>query len=198
MKILAPTADNVAEAARAILGGGIVAYPTETVYGLGVDPFSEGAVAGLFRAKKRDRGKPVLLIVAGFDQLEGVAGPVSDRAAAYAHRFWPGPLSLLLPKSDALPEILTAGSDKVCVRCPGGDCARDLCRAVGHAVTSSSANFSGDSPARSLDEVNLAGVMFGLDGGVLPASAPSTVFDPESGRILREGVISEAELRAVE
>ncbi|MDQ1257876.1 MAG: L-threonylcarbamoyladenylate synthase, partial [Candidatus Hydrogenedentes bacterium] len=118
------------------------------------------------------------------------------RARAYAEAFWPGPLSLLLPKAPGLPDALTAGRGEVCVRCPGLDTARALCRAAGSALTSTSANRSGQSPARSLDELDLPGVSIAIDGGTLPPSPPSTVFDPETCRILREGVISEAQLRA--
>ncbi len=197
MKILTPTPEGIASAASAIRSGEIVAYPTETVYGLGADPFSDAAVRRLFEIKARDERKPVLLIVADFDQLTRVAPLMSEKAWAYARAFWPGPLSLLLPKSAALPEVLTAGSDKVCVRCPACLESRRLCRAVGSAITSSSANRSGEPPARSLDQLDLPGVAVGLDGGALAPSAPSTVFDPDLGEVLREGAISKARLSAL-
>jgi L-threonylcarbamoyladenylate synthase len=197
MRIVPAAAEGIALAAEAIRRGEIAAYPTETVYGLGADPFSESALMHLFEIKGRDAQNPILLIVAGLDQLEGVAGPLSDRARAYAEAFWPGPLSLLLPKAPGLPDALTAGRGEVCVRCPGLETARALCRAAGSALTSTSANRSGQAPARSLDELDLPGVVIAIDGGLLPPSSPSTVFDPESGRILREGAISEAQLRAL-
>lgn len=197
MIIVPPTAEGLASAAAAIRAGEVVAYPTETVYGLAVDPFSEAAIARLFAVKERDRGKPLLLIVAGVDQLSRVAAEFSERAQAYARAFWPGPLSLLLPKSSAIPDILTAGGAKICVRCPACDIARALCREAGGAVTSSSANLSGEEPVLSLSSLHLPGVAIGIDGGTLPPSAPSTVFDPELGIVLREGAISRAQLDAV-
>ena len=191
-----PNAEGFVEAARAVRAGEVVAYPTETVYGLGVDPFSDEAVRRLFAVKGRDPSKPVLVIVADVEQLKRVTEYVSDLAWVYVRAFWPGPLSLLLPKAGALAEALTAGQEKVCVRCPGSALARRLCRAVGFAITSSSANLSGEPPARSLDALDLPGVSIGIDGGLLADSAPSTVFDPDTGHILREGAISEARVKA--
>jgi L-threonylcarbamoyladenylate synthase len=197
MKIVPPTAEGIAAAAAAIRAGKVVAYPTETVYGLAVDPFLETAIERLFEAKARDRGKPVLLIVADLDQLARVTTGLSEKARTYARAFWPGPLSLLLPKAPALPDALTAGSDKVCVRCPAHETARRLCQAVGGAITSSSANWSGQPPVLTLAELDLPGVTLAIDGGALAPSAPSTVFDPDLGILLREGVITKTQLDQV-
>lgn len=197
MNIVPATAAGIARAAAVLRAGQVIAYPTETVYGLGVDPFSEAALHRLFEVKGRDAGKAVLLIVAGLDQLESVATGLSDRARRYAEAFWPGPLSLLLPKSPALPGLVTAGSAHVCVRSPACATARRLCEAVGGPITSTSANRSGAPPACSLTGLDLEGVALGLDGGALAPSAPSTVFDPERNEILREGVITRAQLDAI-
>ncbi|MBI4559014.1 MAG: threonylcarbamoyl-AMP synthase, partial [Candidatus Hydrogenedentes bacterium] len=170
-------------------------YPTETVYGLGVNPFSAAAVARLFALKGREAAKPVLLVVADEGQLLEVVEEISDGARLYIQRFWPGPLSLLFRKSRVLPQSLTAGQEKVAVRCPNSMLARELCRVVGHAITSSSANRSGDAPARSLREITLEHIDIGIDGGDLPLRLPSTVFDPDEGTVLREGAISGDELR---
>jgi len=140
---------------------------------------------------------PVLLLVADGKQLQEVVASVSAIAAAYAEAFWPGPLSMLLPKSPRLPDILTAGEKKVCVRQTACPIARELCLVVGSAITSSSANRTGAPPCRSLAGLDLPDIEVGVDGGTLPPSPPSTVFDPDTGRILRQGVISEADLRAV-
>ncbi len=196
MTPLSPSREGLAIAAACIRSGGIVAYPTETVYGLAVDPFSEEAVAALFEAKGRAPEQPVLLVIADLDQLGRVAGAVSERASAYAEAFWPGPLSLVLPRADALPKAVTAGRSDVCVRCPSSDVTRALCRAAGMPLTSTSANRSGESPARSLSEIDLPGVAFGVDGGRLEDSPPSTVLEPERGAVLREGAVSAAALEA--
>ncbi len=189
MKRLPPTPQGIAEAAQAIQSGEVVAYPTETVYGLAVNPFSEKALQRLFEVKGRDHDNPVLLIVADFGQLDTVVTEVSECARACATAFWPGPLSLLMTKHEKLPDAVTAGREKVCVRCPANDIARDLCRVAGQALTSTSANPSGEPPALSLDELSLANVAVGLDGGCLSPSPPSTIYDPDENRMLREGVI---------
>lgn len=197
MRIVSPTPEGIRFAADAIRAGQVVAYPTETVYGLAVNPFSEEAVRRLFAAKGRDMANPVLLLVADRGQLHEVVAGVSPVAAAYAEAFWPGPLSMLLPKSPRLPDILTAGAEKVCVRETACPIARELCLAAGNAITSSSANRTSAPPARSLAELDLLGIAVGIDGGTLSPSPPSTVFDPDTGKILRQGVIAEADLRAV-
>ena len=197
MDVAGSVEEQIAGAAAAIRRGEVVVYPTETVYGLGTDPFSESAVRRLYAIKERDTANPVLLIVDGLDQLREVVREVSVTAEAYARRFWPGPLSMLFPRSRRLPDVLTGGLDEVCVRWTSHPLARSLCREVGHAITSTSANLSGQPAARSLEDVKLEGLGGKVDGGLLPPSLPSTVFDPSTGSILREGAISaEVLLRA--
>lgn len=185
------------EAVRVLRGGGIVAYPTETVYGLGVDPFNDDAVQRLRRAKGRDADAAILLIVADDAQLERCVSSVTDRARLFMEAFWPGPLSLLFPKSETLAPSLTAGAEKVCVRCPGLRDARRLCEAFGGPVTSTSANVSGGKPAASAAEIQLRDVELVLDGGELAASTPSTVYDPERDEVFREGAVKRGELAAI-
>lgn len=195
MKIVPPDAEGIARAAALLRTGGVVAYPTETVYGLAVDPLSPEAVDRLFEVKGREERNPVLLIVDNASQLEAVTASIPDAARPYMDRFWPGPLSMLFPRDPALPEQLTAGGAKVCVRCPANETARALCRAFGGALTSTSANRSGEPPATSVDGLNLPGVDLAIDAGPLPPSAPSTIFDPETGTVLREGAIGTATLK---
>jgi L-threonylcarbamoyladenylate synthase len=196
VKIVAPTPSGLKEAASIICEGGVVAYPTETVYGLAVNPFSREAVNRLFAVKGRDYGNAVLLLIGGMEQLTHDIADVTPRDLAYMHSFWPGPLSILLAKSQRLPDEITAGRPKVCVRWTSHPVAAALCVAAGTAITSTSANRSGEPPARSVEELLLPGVDLAVDGGLLPPSAPSTVFDPETGAIPRLGVISEEALRA--
>jgi L-threonylcarbamoyladenylate synthase len=197
VKRLPPTPEGLREAAAAIRAGEVVAYPTETVYGLAVDPFSEDAVERLFAVKERDRGKPVLLIVADAGQLASAVSTITPVAETCIRAFWPGPLSLLLPKAAGLAHGITAGTPKVCVRETSHPIARALCLAVGGPITSTSANRSGNEPARSLDEIDMPGIAIGIDGGMLPPTPPSTVFDPDERRIIRAGAISEDALRSV-
>lgn len=197
MEIIAPTPEGIAEAAAALHNGQVVAYPTETVYGLGVDPFSEGALRALYNVKGREPSNPVLLIVSGMKQLRGIVSEISPRATAYAEAFWPGPLSLLLPGATDLPEALSLDGSKVCVRWTVGAVAASLCEAFGGAIVSTSANASGEASALSPGEIDLAGISLCLDGGALEESAPSTVLDPETGEVIREGAITRAQLAEV-
>ncbi|HOK89420.1 MAG TPA: L-threonylcarbamoyladenylate synthase [Candidatus Hydrogenedentes bacterium] len=184
-------------AVEVMRGGGVVAYPTETVYGLAADPFSEAALDRLYEVKGRPEAMPVLLVVAGRDMVEGVAASVSEKARRCMEIFWPGPLSLLLPARAGLPGRLVGPDGKVCVRCSSHHVARDLSRAWGGPVTSTSANLSGCPPARTAREAALAGVDLVLDGACGMVAVPSTIFDPETGKVLREGPITEAMLYVV-
>lgn len=189
MRIVPATRSGIAEAIGALQYDEVVAYPTETLYGLAVNPFSGKALARLFEIKGRKAGKPVLLIVADAQQLRQVVAAVPPRAEYYMQRFWPGPLTLLFERAAGLPDAVTASGPRVAVRCPGCDTARELCRVFGGALTSTSANESGRPPARSVGEIALSGVTVAIDGGVLPESAPSTLLDPETGAVLREGAV---------
>lgn len=194
MKIVPPTSAGITIAAEALRHDEIVVCPTETMYGLSCDPFSVTALQALRAIKGRREDAPILLIVADTKQLGRVVADISARASYYIDAFWPGPLSLLFPKSPDLPEALTSGSDKVCVRCPACDTARALCSTFGGAITSSSANRSGLPPVRSVHELGLDGLSVGIDAGELHPTQPSTVFDPDRGQVLREGAIPAEDL----
>lgn len=189
--------ESIKDAVAAVRKGGIVAYPTETVYGLAVDPYNLHALDLLFSAKGRDREKAILLIVADETQLRNVTVNISPRAQALMDAFWPGPLSILFPKHPDLPEALAPGLDKICVRCPGAQVARDFCAAFGAALTSTSANASGEAPIISLADLHLPHIALGLDGGALAPSPPSTIVDAETGEVLREGSITGEAIAAV-
>lgn len=195
MIVVPPTDVGLATAAAAIRAGEIVAYPTDTVYGMGVDPFNEAALRKLFDAKGRRDSNPILLVVADEVQLAAVTARVSATARRYMDAFWPGPLSLLFPRHPRLPLAVTSGGSHVCIRCPGCEVARALCRLVGAALTSTSANRSGEAPALGVDDISLDGIAVAIDGGRLTGTEPSTIFDPASGRVLRRGAISERALR---
>ena len=196
MHVVAPDETGLKEAAAAIQRGEIVAYPTETVYGLGVDPFQDAAIERLYAAKARSAKSPVLLIVGDFSQLDDVVGPISDQARKYMEIFWPGPLTLILPASPKLSRLLNAGAGRIGVRMPACEIARSLCIAAGRAITSTSANISGQPAALSVAGLDVPNVSVAVDGGILDHSATSTVFDPDSGVVYREGVIAAAHLVA--
>jgi L-threonylcarbamoyladenylate synthase len=176
------------------MAGGLVAFPTETFYGLGAHALDEAAVARVFRAKGRPGDKPLLVLVDSLAMVERVAREVSVRARRLMDRYWPGPLTLVLPAHPALPAALTAGTGTIGVRLSGHAVARGLVAAVGTPVTAPSANPHGGASPRTADEV-LAGlgtrVDLVLDGGRTPGGPASTVLDL-TGRqavVLRAGAI---------
>jgi L-threonylcarbamoyladenylate synthase len=179
--------------AALLRGGGVIAYPTETFYGLGALAGDVAALARLARAKGRPEGKPLPLIAADGAMVERVAalGPVARRLAA---RLWPGPLTLVLPALPGLPEPITCGTGTVGIRVPGSEVARALCRAAGAPIVSTSANPSGGPPpasAAALDAALVARIDGVLDAGATPGGRPSTVvrIDGERLTLLRDGAI---------
>jgi L-threonylcarbamoyladenylate synthase len=184
---------RIREAAAALRRGGLVAYPTETFYGLGALAMDPVAVARLARAKGRPDGKPLPLLAGDLQAVEAVA-VVDDAARRIAARLWPGPLTLVLPARPGLPDAVTAGTGTVGIRVPGGEVARALAREAGGAVVATSANPSGGPPPRrasELDPALRAGLDLVLDGGETPGGLASTVVAVEGGvvRVLRPGPI---------
>jgi L-threonylcarbamoyladenylate synthase len=186
----------IARAAAAIARGEVVAYPTETFYGLAVDPCNAHAIERVFDAKGRRSDEPLPLIASDLAQVERWFGVLSPQAAALARRFWPGPLTLvlLLPADRPLPAVLTAGRANIAVRVPAHPLARALAQAAGGAITATSANPSGAPPASTADEVvrTLADrIAMVIDGGATPGGAPSTIVDVQAQppRLVRAGVL---------
>lgn len=199
----APNSDlaaRIAHAAALLRGGGIVAYPTETFYALGALASRPDALARLGAAKLRPEGKPLPLIAADAAQVRAIAsldGPLAELAA----RFWPGPLTLVLPAAAGLDPALTAGDGTVAVRVPGSEVARALALEAGGALVSTSANLSGGPPPvgpAELSRALLAGIDCVLDAGPAPGGLPSTIVALERGelRLLRAGAIPFERLRA--
>ncbi len=191
-----PDEAAIARAAAAIARGEVVAYPTETFYGLGADPRNAQAIARVFDAKGRRSDEPLPLIASDLAQVERWFGALAPQAAALARHFWPGPLTLVLPlpADRALPAALTAGRANVAVRVPAHALARALAQAAGGAITSTSANPSGAPPASTADDVlrTFAGrIAVVVDGGATPGGAPSTIVDVQAQplRLVRAGVL---------
>jgi L-threonylcarbamoyladenylate synthase len=184
----------LADAAGILRRGGLVAFPTETFYGLGADALDARAVARVFAAKGRPSGKPLLVLVESTGMVGRVAADVPPRAVRLAERHWPGPLTLVLPARAGLPPALTAGTGTIGVRVPGHPLARALVAAAGVPVTAPSANPSGAPAPRTAAEV-VAGlgdrVDLVLDGGPTAGGPPSTVVDltVEPPRVLRAGAV---------
>ncbi|UYZ40925.1 MAG: L-threonylcarbamoyladenylate synthase [Candidatus Methanospirare jalkutatii] len=154
--------------------GGVVVYPTETVYGLGADAFSERAVRRVFELKGRDFKKPISVAVSSFEMLESVAIVESAEVEEILNALLPGPVTVLLPRRAVLPEILTGGSPLVGVRMPEHEIALRLITAFGRPLTATSANLSGKKPPASFEDVEIE-ADFKLNGGRCPYGEPSTV-----------------------
>jgi L-threonylcarbamoyladenylate synthase len=187
-----PDAGVLARAATLLGDGGLIGYPTDTFYGIGVDPRSDKAVDAVFRAKVRPPGLQIPLIAASLDQLVAVSGGLPAPVRVLAERFWPGPLTLVIPAWKGLSVAIHGGSETVAVRVPGHLVARSLCEAFGHPITSTSANLSGDAPPADADAVVTAltaSLAMLLDGGRTPGGQSSTIVDVTSGapRLIRRG-----------
>lgn len=192
---------KIKDVVQTLQDGGVVAYPTETVYGLGCDPRDSKAVRRIFRIKGRDAQKNVLLVSSSMAQVQRVA-VLRGTALQLARQYWPGPLTLVLPaRLDAgLSSGVLSARKEVAVRVSSYPFVRKLCRSFGFPVVSTSANRSGETPCRSgresvelftADSANLRPDIF-VDGGLLPRSKSSTVVRVSTdGRIeiLREGAI---------
>jgi L-threonylcarbamoyladenylate synthase len=184
--VLKPTRAGLTRAAQLIRGGGVVAFPTDTVYGLGAAADDEVARRRIYRIKGRPVGLQLILMVAAESQLEGWVH-LDSRAEALVRRWWPGPLTLILHAT---------GGGTLGVRIPRHKVALELLRAAGPLMTTS-ANLHGKDPALTATEAGaLNGVAAVLDGGVAPGGTASTVLDltgPEP-HVLREGAIAAPEL----
>lgn len=199
-QILAADAAGITTAAALLRAGGLVAFPTETVYGLGGDALNPDAVAAIFAAKGRPADDPLIVHLATAEDLPRVAVAIPPAAADLAAAFWPGPLTLILPRGPAVPRAVTAGGETVAVRVPSHPIARALIAAAGTPLAAPSANrFGHTSPtdaAHVLADLDgrIAAV---LDGGPTPIGVESTVLDltAEVPTLLRPGGVSLEELR---
>lgn len=189
--------DAIARALQILRAGGLVAFPTDTVYGLGALAFYGRAVESIYTAKDRPVEKAIPILIGDTRDLEKVAVEIPKTAELLASRFWPGPLTILVPKRTELPNAVSVTST-IGVRVPDHEIARALLRAAGPmAVTS--ANLSGQTSPATAEEVfvQLHGrIGLIIDGGRTPGGLPSTVVDcsGETVRILREGPITEQEM----
>ncbi|MBU1692850.1 MAG: threonylcarbamoyl-AMP synthase [Verrucomicrobia bacterium] len=192
----------IEEAAACLRAGGLVVFPTETVYGLGADALNPKAVARVFEVKQRPRFDPLIVHVADIGWLQDIAAAFPLPARKLADRFWPGPLTFVLPKTDRVPDLVTAGLPTVAVRMPRHPLAMELIRRVGRPVAAPSANRFGHlSPSTAEDartEVG-EGVDMILDGGPCPVGIESTIvsFTGERPVLLRPGGLPVEEIETV-
>lgn len=175
-------------------GGGVVAFPTETCYGLAVDPYNERALQRLFAVKHRPADKPVLLLIHAQALLYSLVTAVPDVYAPLIARYWPGPLTLIFPARAGLPLLLTGGTGTIGVRISPHPIAQALGKAFGRAITATSANLSEQQPARTAAEVraHLGGAIdLIIDGGTTPGGRCSTIIGERAGVLhqIRSGAV---------
>jgi L-threonylcarbamoyladenylate synthase len=187
-------AADLAPAVDWLRQGGIVAFPTDTFYGLAVDPRSQAAVRALFDLKGRTARAALPLIAASVRQVEAACGSLGDTAATLAARWWPGPLSLVLDAPADVTAAVHGGSRSVAVRVPAHRLARALVEAWGGLLTATSANLSGEAPAVAAGDLGRIARdprVFVVDGGATAGGAPSTIVDVRAARValVRDGAI---------
>jgi L-threonylcarbamoyladenylate synthase len=195
----APSAEDFAEALAALRRGGVVVFPTETFYGLAADALEPAAVERVVALKGRPAGSPIAVIIADRAMLSEIAADVSPLADKLLARFWPGPLTLVLPAKKNLPAPLLNAQRKIGVRVSSHPVAVRLTRDLGRPITATSANPTGREPARTLAEARAYfsdKVDVFLDGGALAGRIGSTVAEVIGGKlqIIREGEIPSKEL----
>ena len=193
---------SIEAAAKLIRDGKIVAIPTETVYGLGADAHNENAVREVFAVKGRPQDNPLIVHVCDLVMLKTAVREITPEAAALAKKFWPGPLTMVLPKTDSIPDSITCGLPTVAVRMPSHPVARALIRAAGTPVAAPSANLSGKPSTTTGQHVwdDLEGkIPMILDAGPCEVGVESTVISLSGARptILRPGIVTLEEIREV-
>lgn len=201
-KLLGSDEASIKQAAELIRSGEVVGIPTETVYGLGANALDENAVAKIFAAKGRPSDNPLIVHVSSFEEIEPLVQRIPPLAEKCAEKFWAGPLTMIMPKSDRVPMVTSGGLDTVGVRMPSHPVARAVIRASGCPVAAPSANLSGSPSPTTAAHVfaDMNGRIPAIvDGGACGVGVESTVISFEEGgiRLLRPGAVSAEDLRSV-
>ena len=182
------SSEHIIKAAEVIRAGGLVAYPTEAVFGLGCDPLNEAALWRLLKLKKRPIDKGLILIAAEFAQLEGYLAPLTPQVRQRLFDSWPGPVTWLVPARHEVPQMLRGNHETIAVRVTAHSTAAALCRQAETAIVSTSANLSGQPAARRFAQVKSYfenQIDFILEGPLGRSHAPSEIRDAISGKIIR-------------
>jgi L-threonylcarbamoyladenylate synthase len=192
---------GIAIALAALRAGEIVVYPTETFYGIAADAFAPAALERIFEIKGRDTAKTIALIAHDSAAAFAIAREVPEIARRLANAFWPGPLTIVMPARSGIPEALIGTDGGVGIRVSSHPIARALAYGLGRPITATSANRSGETPARTIGEARVAlgeKVKVFLEGGTLTGDAPSTVIrcGRDGWRLLRAGAIGVDEIEA--
>jgi len=187
--------NDLKKAVEVLKAGGVVMHPTETCYGLAVDVFNENALEKLYRLKGRDFDKPVSILVTGLEMAETL-GSFSEKARELAEKYWPGPLSIVVPRKAKLPEFLNSGMDFISFRVSSDVFTQQMVAGFASSVTTTSANVSGQQPLYEADlsvfGENKRLVDMVVDGGKIEEKPPSTVVKvvADNLEVLREGTVS--------
>ncbi len=194
--------EKLKETAKIIKNGGIVIFPTETVYGIGTNGFNEDGIRRIYELKKRDFSKPISLLVSNMEMVKMVAKDVSDLEYALMEKFWPGPFTIILKKKKDVPDILTANGDTVGVRMPSGEIAKKLIEYAGVPIATPSANISGKPSGTNVNDIikDFDGkVDCIIDSGESKLGIASTIVKVVDNipHILREGSITKKEIEDV-
>lgn len=201
--ILPQDGENTAAiAAKIIQDGGLVALPTETVYGLGANGLDPLTVDKIYEAKGRPKDNPMILHVTGMEQVEKLCHNIPESAYALAEKYWPGPLTMILPAKDHIPKRTTGGLSTVAVRCPDSAITRQVIELSGTAIAAPSANLSGKPSTTTAQHVlhdHDGHIDAVIDGGACRVGVESTIIDltESPARLLRPGGITPAQLRSV-
>lgn len=186
-------------AAKILMDGGVIAYPTETVYGLGANVYCEAAVLRIFKIKSRDTNKPISIMIGRIDEVNKYVRFIPESGRRIMLRFWPGPVTLVFQASDEVPKYLIGTSGKIGIRMPNHAVTKALMASHPEPVTTTSANLSGQKDsidAQTVEELFADRIDLIIDGGTSTRNVPSTVVDV-SGQtpvILREGQVSADEI----
>lgn len=185
--------------AKNVKNGGIVVFPTETVYGIGTNGLDKEAVERLYKIKERPLNKPISLLVSNFEMIEKVAKDISETEYKIMKKFFPGPLTIILNKKDIVPNILTSGGSTVGIRMPEDEITRKLIEYAGVPIAASSANISGRSSGIDIQDIIKEfgdKIDYYIDGGKCKIGIGSTIVKVENNaiKILREGIISKEEI----
>lgn len=197
-----PDPQLIIQAAKVLIGGGIIGYPTETVYGIGCNAFNAAAVDRIYELKGRDRGKAMIVIAGDILQVRELVKEIPPAAEKLIDNFWPGPLTIIFHAAERMNAVFRGAHNTIAVRIPDSRISLSLIRQTGFPLISTSANCAGQPPSTTAEEV---AAVFGsqldliIDGGPTPAKMPSTVVDVTRVpvRIVRQGAVSALEIRTV-
>ncbi len=190
-----PSVEAVVAAALVIKAGGIVVIPTDTVYCIAADLGNAAAIQRLYGLKERRPGKALPVLIGDKAQLDLLAADIPPETGILMDYYWPGPLTIIFKKKKTVPDIATGGLTTVAIRQPGYVVCQGVLQELGSPLASSSANISGEKPARAVADISpkiIAGVDIVVDGGVCPRGVPSTILDVSAPiwRVLRQGNVT--------